>query len=84
MMNLTSRRHLARKLLYKKTQEAKYPAESSVEKAVNKIFNPSTKLGTPFNAKLLNELYLQVLIFIGSLHSTSTALETCHTEHTYL
>lgn len=31
---------------------------------------------------MLNELYLKVLIFIGSFHSTSTAPETCHTEHT--
>lgn len=52
------------------------------QKAVNKFFNPCTKLGTPFNAELLNELYLKVLIFIGSFNSTSTAPETCHTEHT--
>lgn len=51
-------------------------------KAVNKVFNPCTKLGTPFNAELLNELYLKILIFIGSFRSTSIAPETCHTEHT--
>lgn len=79
-MSLTSSRHLARKLCYKKNQEAKYLVGSLDQKAVNKFFNPSTKLGTPFNAELLNELYLKILIFIGSFHSTGP--ETCHTEHT--
>lgn len=40
------------------------------------------KLGTPFDAELLNELYLKFPIFIGSFHSPSPAPETCHTEHT--
>lgn len=52
------------------------------QKAVNKFFKTCTKLGTPFNAELLNELYLKLLIFTGPFHSTSTAPETCHTEHT--
>lgn len=65
-----------------KSRDSRYLGAILDQKAVNKFFNPYTKLGTCFNAEFLNALCLKILIFIGSFHSPSTAPETCHTEHT--